>query len=418
MAKKHPPREATRRQVAMSKKEAAERRRVMMILGGIGLLIALILVGGLVYTYVIVPNQAVAKVDGEKITRQDYQKRVLYERYLLDEQASFTQLQLQQLAQSLQDSPELLKSLEGQANQQLQQIAGQRSRADRDALDLLIESKLVEREAAKRGLSVSDAEIQETYQKVAAARQGGYTEASAAETVEARRNATATAAMFTPTPTLSSTEVITPQPTAAPQPTPTINVLSGDALTQAVADWEKTMSEKANMTPADLKAIVRAQLLREKLYEALGKEVETTALQAHVRHILVKDIDTAWAVKQRLENGEDFAEVAADVSIDPSAATNGGDLGWFPRKTMVPAFDEAAFTLPVGEISEPVKTDFGYHIIEVLAREERELDAQGLSREKAGAYNDWLDAAKSSGVEDFWIPDDAPPDTNNPFQQQ
>ncbi len=417
MAKKHPPREATRRQIAISKKEEAERRRMMMILGGVGLLIALILIGGLVYTYVITPNQAVAEVHGQKITRQDYQKRVLYERYLLDEQASFTQLQLQQLAQSLQDSPELLKSLEGQANQQLQQIASQRFGVDRDALDLLIEGKLIEEEAAKRGISVSDEEIRATYEEIAAARQGGYTKASAAKTVEARRNATATAAMFTPTPTLSATEVITPQPTVAPQPTPTINVVSGDALTQAVADWEALMSEKANMTPADLKALIRVQLLREKLYEALGEEIETEVLQAHVRHILVEDIETAWTVKQRLENGEDFAEVAADVSIDPSAATNSGDLGWFPRKTMVPAFDEAAFTLPVGEISEPIKTDFGFHIIEILAREKRQLDEQGLSREKAGVYNDWLDAAKSSGIEDFWIPGDAPPDTNNPFGQ-
>ncbi|HEY85916.1 MAG TPA: hypothetical protein G4N96_12490 [Chloroflexi bacterium] len=417
MAKKHPPREETRRQIAISQKEKAERRRVMMIMGGIALLIALILIGGGVYTYIMTPNQALAEVNGQKITRQDYQKRVLYERYLLDEQASFVQLQLQQLAQSLQDSPELLQSLEGQANQQLQQIASQRFAVDRDALDLLIESKLAEEEAAKRGISVSDAEIQATYQEVAAARQGGYTEASAAETVEAGRNATATAAMFTPTPTLSATEVTAAEPATASQPTPTINVVSGDALSQAIADWEKIMSEQANMTPADLKALIRAQLLREKLYEALGEDIETAVLQAHVRHILLEDIEAAWAAKQRLENGEDFAEVAVDVSTDPSVISNNGDLGWFPRKTMVPEFDDAAFTLPVGEISEPIKTDFGFHIIEILAREDRELDEQGLSREKAGAYNDWLDAAKASGVEDFWTLDDAPPDTNNPFGQ-
>jgi len=390
----------------------------MLVLGGIGLLIVAILIGGLIYSYVLQPNQAVAEVNGQAITRQDYQKRVLYERYLLDEQATFVQLQLQQLAQSLQDSPELLKSLEAQANQQLSQIANQRFSVDRDALDLSIEEKLVMEEAAKRGITVSDDEVQATYEEIAAARQGGYTAAAAAEPEIARRNATATAAMLTPTPTLSATEVITPQPTLAPQPAPTINVVKGDGLTQAAADWEKTMSEQANMTPADLRQLIRTQLLREKLYEALGDEVETIALQAHVRHILVDDVDQAWAIRQRLENGDDFAEVAAEMSNDPGTSVDGGDLGWFPRQTMVPEFDEAAFTLDIGQFSDPIQTQFGFHIIEVLGREDRELDELGLSRERSGAYNDWLDKARASGIEDFWTLDDAPPDTNNPFVQQ
>jgi len=195
-------------------------------------------------------------------------------------------------------------------------------------------------------------------------------------------------------------------------------VVKGDGLTQAAADWEKTMSEQANMTPADLRQLIRTQLLREKLYEALGDEVETIALQAHVRHILVDDVDQAWAIRQRLENGDDFAEVAAEMSNDPGTSVDGGDLGWFPRQTMVPEFDEAAFTLDIGQFSDPIQTQFGFHIIEVLGREDRELDELGLSRERSGAYNDWLDKARASDIEDFWTLDDAPPDTNNPFVQQ
>ncbi|RME73865.1 MAG: parvulin peptidyl-prolyl isomerase, partial [Planctomycetota bacterium] len=71
----------------------------------------------------------------------------------------------------------------------------------------------------------------------------------------------------------------------------------------------------------------------------------------------------AREVLEKLRAGGDFAALAREYSDDPSAAQNGGDLGAFSRSQMVPEFAEAAFRLKVGEISEPVKSPFGYHII-------------------------------------------------------
>ncbi len=81
------------------------------------------------------------------------------------------------------------------------------------------------------------------------------------------------------------------------------------------------------------------------------------------RHILLPTEDEAKAALKRVKGGEDFAKVADDVSKDPGS--KGGDLGWFTKDRMVPEFGEAAFKLKKGEISEPVKSQFGWHVIKL-----------------------------------------------------
>ncbi len=417
MAKKQQPQPKieNRRHKALSRKDADTRRKIILAFSGLAGLLILILAAGAFYTYVQQPNRPIAIVNGEKITRQDYQHRVLYERYLLDEQMNYLQVQYQQLAASLQDSPDLLKSIEGQANQQLNQLAAQRAGVDRAALDLLIEEHLVAAEAANRGLSVSEEEVTQTYNQIAAARSGGYTQQQADEILAARQDATATALSFTPTPTPEGEQATAPDPT--PAPTPTIHVVTGAALSQAVADWETIVRDKAGMLPEDVRHQVRMQLLKDKVREAVGQEADPMALQAHVRHLLVATEEEAQAAKARINAGEAFEDVAAEVSLDTGSALEGGDLGWFSQGTMVTEFDDAAFSLEINALSEPVETQFGWHIIQVLAREERELTGADLSRKQTEAYAEWL-RGQYVTVEDLWTADDVPPDENNPLAAQ
>ncbi len=87
--------------------------------------------------------------------------------------------------------------------------------------------------------------------------------------------------------------------------------------------------------------------------------------QVRARHILVDSAAAAAAVMARLESGEDFAQVARALSKDTGTAANGGDLGWFGRGRMLPAFEKAAFDATIGKVVGPVQTQYGFHVIQV-----------------------------------------------------
>lgn len=88
---------------------------------------------------------------------------------------------------------------------------------------------------------------------------------------------------------------------------------------------------------------------------------------ATARHILVSSEETCLELKQQIESGTDFAELAKKHSSCPSGA-QGGDLGEFGPGMMVPEFDKVVFSAPVATVQGPVKTQFGYHLLEVTSR--------------------------------------------------
>jgi len=101
-----------------------------------------------------------------------------------------------------------------------------------------------------------------------------------------------------------------------------------------------------------------AQALYEEVIAQVPEEPRIRA-----RHILVDSEDEAKEIKAALDGGADFGDIAKEKSTDPGSGADGGDLGWFTKEEMVPAFANAAFALEPGEVSEPVKSDFGWHII-------------------------------------------------------
>ena len=171
-----------------------------------------------------------------------------------------------------------------------------------------------------------------------------------------------------------------------------------DYLVQFVADMilvSKAAEDKKFGDTADFKRkleFARKKLLMEGLLQSVGKEALTDEAmhkvydeaikqvgdekEVHARHILFRAAagddkagkeaeDKIKAVIVRLKKGEDFAKVAGEVTEDPSGKANGGDLGYFTKEQMVPEFSDAAFKLDKGQISEPVKTQFGWHVIKV-----------------------------------------------------
>lgn len=136
-----------------------------------------------------------------------------------------------------------------------------------------------------------------------------------------------------------------------------------------------------------------------KAYFEENKDSFAQKEEVKARHILVEDEETALEVKEKLDSGGDFEELAKEYSTD-SSSENGGDLGYFRKGEMVSEFENVAFSLKVGEISEPVKSQFGYHIIKVEdrieAKEANYEDSKEEVREKIfeqkypSAYNTWV----------------------------
>ena len=165
-------------------------------------------------------------------------------------------------------------------------------------------------------------------------------------------------------------------------------------MTDMIVVAKAAQDQKLDATPDFAKRVEfnRNKLLMSALLDKTGKEALTEQAmrkvyddaikqvpaeeEVHARHILVRAAagddkaskaaeDKIKAVIVRLNKGEDFTKVATEVTEDPSGKANGGDLGYFSKEQMVPEFADVAFKLDKGKISEPVKTQFGWHVIKV-----------------------------------------------------
>lgn len=137
-----------------------------------------------------------------------------------------------------------------------------------------------------------------------------------------------------------------------------IEIAKNDLITQCAIN---SVLKDVNVTDEEV----------EKYYEA-NRSYFMNEEEVMASHILVATLEEAQEVAKKLKEGMDFEAAAKEFSSCPSSA-QGGNLGKFSRGRMVPEFEEAAFALKVGEISEPVKTQFGYHIIKVIEKFEAEL---------------------------------------------
>ncbi len=404
MAKNPTTKTITRKQ--QSRLDRETKQRTVLFYGAIAVAVLVIgvLVYGLLDQLVFQQNRAVAKVESEKITVKEFQSRVRYSRYNMVQNLN----QLEQYKQVFSFSADYF-------DQQIQQIVAQMNDANglgELVLDDMIDQKVVEQQAAKMGISVSDAEVDKALQEAFGFYANGTP--TPAPTVEPFATATLNAqqkALIPPTstpeptatlakPAATATE-IPPTPTVDPSiptstPFPTATPYTEEGYKQSYSEYLTKVQDEVEFTEAELRSGFRYQLLVEKIKEQVAADVATTEEQVWARHILVASVEEAKVIQEKLKNGEDFAKLAADFSTDPGSKDFGGDLGWFGRGMMVEEFENAAYALTeIGQISEPVQTQNGWHIIQLLGREERPLTADQLEQAKTVKYQEWLDARKA-----------------------
>jgi peptidyl-prolyl cis-trans isomerase C len=134
----------------------------------------------------------------------------------------------------------------------------------------------------------------------------------------------------------------------------------------------------------EVKKAVTPEAMR-KLYDDTVKNL-TPEQEVRARHILVESEDEAKKALARVKGGEDFAKIAADLSKDPGSKGDGGDLGFFTKERMVQPFSEAAFKLEPGQVSEPVKSQFGWHVIKLEEKRMQQTPPFEEMKEQVEAY--------------------------------
>ncbi|MEJ5313569.1 MULTISPECIES: peptidylprolyl isomerase [Anaerolinea] len=409
---------SNRKHLARIEREKMQRR--YLLLGTAIVLIAVVglIVYGILEQTVLQQNRAVAQVGQEKITVKEFQTEAKFWRYL----------QVQQY-NNLASNP-ILVQFYGSYLQELENSLADPQIIGKQVLDAMIEDALVAQEAARRGITVSEEEIDKEMQEAF----GFFINGTPTPTVTATPFATATLTTqqltwlpptdtpeptatpepatptpeVTPTPEPSATptpEGPTPTATASPTPLPTATPYTVEGYKQTYSDFLAKV-QAFGYDETHLRNYIKRLILKRKLAEALSADLPREEEKVWARHILVETEETAREVLDRLNKGEDWVKLAAEYSKDSSNANKGGDLGWFGKGTMVKEFEEAVYALKVGEISQLVQTSFGYHIIQLLGREVRPLTDEELNQKKQAAYDEWLNQAKSTETVktfDLWM---------------
>jgi peptidyl-prolyl cis-trans isomerase D len=275
-------------------------------------------------------------------------------------------------------------------------------------LEEIVSDVFIRREAKELGITISEEEI-DTYiaeNLFSYYADGTPTPKPTQETIPTSTLSPEQLTLVTQAPTATPTEVPVEEPTAtatevdetdteAEEPVPTIAVPTAtaytvDAYQTQLGDYIEYIDTYANVTESDLRKVIASELYRTKLMEALTADLAANEEQVWARHILVAEEEEAKLVIERLEASEDFAALAQELSTDTGSGAQGGDLGWFGKGQMVAEFEEAAFDLEFGETSVPVQSQFGWHIIQLVGRENRAISEDRLEQIRQQTLSEWL----------------------------
>lgn len=414
----HPPAQKIISKKYKARLQTEQQKRKMLIIAAsvIFALILVVILYGVIDQTFLKMRKPVAKVDNEIIRSSEFIKMVKLERQQMNAQA-YQYESYKQFFGFDQQNAAYFDSL-------IQQIQSQMAIPESigaTVIQKMIDQKVIRLYAEENGITATDQEIQEAIQRDFAYYPNGTPTPENTATPYATSTLNPTQlALVTPTPTqepveeknedvdsettvetevneseaeeeniVEATPTVVSTPTVVPSPT----AYTEDLFQQNYQQFLQNFS-KIGLNENDIFDLYRTQIISQKVYDLVTADTPTIEDQLWARHILVGTLEEAQEVLKRLDNGEDWTEIAAEVSTDESNKDRGGDLGWFGRNKMVAEFENAAYDLEVGEISDPVETSFGFHIIQLLGKEARPLDSSTLDQNKEMAFSAWLTAEK------------------------
>jgi peptidyl-prolyl cis-trans isomerase D len=360
MSKRRVASRSTKKHLARAERERIQRN---WIFGGT-IATAVVLAGILVYGWVSIrflqPDQPVAIVDGEGISTRNFQARVRFE--------------LASGADPITAGSQILQDM--------------------------IDDVIIRKEAERQGIAVTDTDIDIALQGMF----GFYPEGTPTSVPTSTPDPTALAEAASETPDSAGTEP-TPTQLAEPEPTP----YTQEMYEENLASLQDTLEVNFNVSMGDYRALIASELNRERFRKTFEDQVSRDQEQVNLRHILLGSEEDALGVLSRLEDGESWEDLAAELSQDLTTKENGGNLGWFTMTRLLSRFGQtgmAALTSPIGEIVGPIESTEGWHILFIEDRAVRPLAELAYQQELQNMMNQWLQTQRGIielEVKDYWV---------------
>lgn len=415
------PLQPTKKHLARLERERIQRR--YLIIGSI--IVVIVVVGlvlyGLIDQMYLQSRRPVAVVNEHKIMTKDFQGQTRLARYNMIQSA----YSVFQLAQFMGNDPNALQPVVSQ----LQSIDGQLFPPviGRQVLDQMVDDILIKEESERLGISVSREEVDREIEKAFGYFRNGVPVPTTAPELAPTSTLTELQQSLIPataTPADEITESVEPTTTGSnedfdpeaesetptPQPTPT--PLTEQGFNDRFEETISTLSSEYKITEDDMRSAFETDLYKQKLVEKLFPDLACENEQVWAFHILVDEQELANDIKSRLDQGEDWSLMAATYSTDSSNKDANGDLGWFGQGVMVEEFDKAVFDMEIGETSEPINTQFGWHIIRKIGHEVKPISAQECQQLKTQELESWMSSQRENAeitLLDYWtqvVPDD------------
>jgi parvulin-like peptidyl-prolyl isomerase len=357
----------SRRQQSKWHREQHQQRTLYLLIGALVVIVLAIFGGGIFYDNVVRANEVVAQIGPDNVTAAQ----------LLD--------QVRPSSRSLDSQAKTLGA--GADSTQIAQYVDQQKRSLPDqTLNTMIDDRVIQQESARRSIVVAPADLDDKERQTVADFQSSTNPAPTPEATATTEAAPTTEA--TPADTVAPT----PQVAVATSPptTPTaVPTLVGDTYGPAL----QQLLDRNFLSEAEFRDRLQQSLLRDKLQTAIGLEqVPGTQDQVHARQILVATQEDAISLMAQLQGGADFGQLAQQLSTDTATKDKGGDLGWFAQGGLGDKpFDDAAFTLQPGQLSDVIQSARGYGVLQVLERDPaRPVAADQLLTQRQKAFTDWL----------------------------
>jgi parvulin-like peptidyl-prolyl isomerase len=387
----------TRKHIARAERDQVMTRWILGITIALGVVVAGLLAFAFFGVGYVEARKPIATVNGEVITIRDFKARVRLLQMSVLNEYQYAQTLLQIYA-----SDATMSSYYQQRIQQLEEELGNPLLQGQRAMEGLVTQNLVRQEANARGIYVTRAEVDE------AAAMSDFNYYINGTPTPQPTATTDPAAQATTTAGAAPQEADDATPTSSPTPWPTATAYTEEAFQANYAEQMEFFAD-LDITEADYLSLTEARLYAEKLTDDLRQGLPEEEDMVFIRHILLATPEEGDIVLERLDAGEAWEDIAVVMSLDGMTSDSGGYLGWLTYGDLMSAYGEEfadlSFEAEIEEVIGPLETVYGWHMLQVVMHEVRELTESDVNRVVQFRFEELLSTLEEQGdieIDENW----------------